>query len=310
MEYSIPESNLKKTKNCLDKGVHFIIYLGGYFVNGYGHIKEDSSIALEYWRKGMGLGDPLSTYEYGFLKYADDDYQCRIWIRKHIQSVLRLAKEDDYAALHVYGTHIVADFNDEKGLDGFFDSVLESLKYFKEAAKNHYWPAAFMFYQATEEIRKSGISMPNYIDMFKDVEWYKAHQVYGMFEVLCGSDDYDECAYHFQKALWLRDDKTESAGFLAFLLNAGLVKDSIANGLSSGSIPMYYEAGLKAEDENTLCQVGLLFFAGIGKNGIREMEDDGGGKDLEKAYEYLNRSYLIFSDKEKHNQPVMIAMYG
>ena len=206
----------------------------------------------------------------------------------------------------MYGTHIVADFNDKKGLD----AVLESLKYFKEAAKNHYWPAAFMFYQATEEIRKSGTAMPNYIDVFKDVEWYKAHHVYGMFEVLCGSDDYDRCAYHFQKALWLRDDKTESAGFLAFLLNAGLVRDSIANGLSSGSIPMYYEAGLKAEDENTLCQVGLLFFAGIVNNGIREMEDSGRGKDLEKAYEYLHRSYLIFSDKVKHNQPVMIAMYG
>lgn len=298
-------------KEAAENGVgRACYYLGEYFINGYGHIKEDSSIALEYWRKGMELGDPLSTYEYGLLKYAEDDYQCRIWIRKHIHSVLRLAKKDDYAALHVYGIHIVADFNNKKGLDGFFDSLAESLKYFKEAAKNHYWPAAFMFYHATEEIRKSGTSMPNYIDVFKDVEWYKAHHVYGMFEVLFGSENYDECAYHFQKALWLRDDKTESAGFLAFLLNAGLVKDSIANGISSGSIPMYYEAGLKAEDENTLCQVGLLFFAGIGKDGIRDMQDDGRGKDLEKAYAYLHRSYLIFADKVKHNQPVMIAMYG
>lgn len=298
-------------KEAAENGVsRAYYYLGEYFINGYGHIKENSSIALEYWRKGMELGDPLSTYEYGLLKYADDDYQCRLWISKYIQSVLRLAKEDDYAALHVYGTHIVADFNDKKGLNGFFDSVVESLKYFKEAAKNQYWPAAFMFYQATEEIRKSGTSMPNYIDVFKNVEWYKAHHVYGMFEVLCGSENYDECAYHFQEALWLRDDKAESAGFLAFLLNAGLVRDSIANGLSRGSIPMYYEAGLKAEDENSLCQVGLLFFAGIGKNGTRDMADDGVGKDLEKAYAYLHRSYMIFADKEKCNQPVMSAMYG
>lgn len=40
------------------------------------------------------------------------------------------------------------------------------------------------------------------------------------------------------------------------------------------------------------------------------MQDDGRGKDLEKAYAYLHRSYLIFADKVKHNQPVMIAMYG
>ena len=50
-----------------------------------------------------------------------------------------------------------------------------------------------------EEIRKSGTSMPNYIDVFKDVEWYEAHYAYGMFEVLFGSENYDECAYHFQK---------------------------------------------------------------------------------------------------------------
>ena len=283
-------------KEAAENGVgRAYYYLGEYFINGYGHIKEDSSIALEYWRKGMELGDPLSTYEYGSLKYIDDDYQCRLWIKKHIQSVLRLAKEDDYAALHVYGTHIIADYNSKKGLEGLFDSLVESLKYFKEAAKNHYWPAAFMFYSATEEIRKSGTSMPNYIDIFKNVEWYRSHYVYGMFEVLFGSRDYDECAYHFQKALWLRDDKTESAGFLAFLLNTGLVRDSIANGLSMGNIPMYFEAGLKAEDENALCQVGLLFFGGIGKNGIRDMED-GIGKDSEKAYAYLYRSYQVFSD--------------
>ena len=167
-----------------------------------------------------------------------------------------------------------------------------------------------MFYQATEEIRKSGIEMPNYIEVFKNVDWYRAHYVYGVFETLCGTDNYDECAYHFQKALWLRDDKTESAGFLAFLLNAGLVRDSIANGISTGCFPMYYEAGLKAEDEISLFQVGLLFFYGIGKNGIKEMRDDGAGKDFEKAFSYLCRSYLIFADKAKHNQSVIVAVYG
>lgn len=298
-------------KSAAENGVgRAYYYLGEYFCNGYGHIKENTSIALEYYRKGMELGEPLSTYEYGCLKYIDDAYQIRSWTRKHIHSVIRLMKDGDNAALYLFGSHLIADHLEDEGLDIILDSVVDSLKYFKEAAKNGYWPAAYKFYQATEEIRKSGTLMPDYTNLFVNVEWYMAHFIYGMFEVLCGSEDYDKCARHFQKALWLRDDKTESAGFLAFLLNTGLVKDSIANGFSRGNIPMYYEAGLDSEDETVLGQLGLLYMTGLSKEGIRHIEDDGIGKNSEKAYAHLSKSYSIFHHKKEKNQPVMLAMYG
>ncbi len=119
--------------------------------------------------------------------------------------------------------------------------------------------------KATEEIRKSGTMMPTYMNLFIEVEWYRAHQVYGMFEVLFGAEDYNECARHFQKALWLRDDKTEAAAFLAFILNTGLVEDSLADGFSRGNIPMYYEAGLKSEDEISLFMLGYYILVGLPK---------------------------------------------
>ena len=298
-------------KEAADNGVgRAYYYLGEYFANGYGHIKENEENALEFWRKGMNVGDPLATYEYGLLKYQDSEYQCRTWIRKHVHSVLRLANDNDPAALCVFGHHLISEHKGKDDLNSLLDSVVDSLQYFKEAAKLGYWPGAFMFYQATEEIRKSGTLMPNYINLFTEVEWYRAHFVYGMFEVLCGSEDYDECARHFQQALWLRDDKTVSAGFLAFLLNADLVKDSIAHGYSKGSVPMYYDAGLKSDDELAVSELGLLYFNGIGRNGIKDEDDEGVGKDSAKAYEYLTRSYSLFEDAEKHNKPVITAMYG
>lgn len=298
-------------KEAADNGVgRAYYYLGEYFANGYGHIKEDEESALESWRKGMNLGDPLSAYEYGLLKYQDSEYQCRTWIRKHVHSVLRLANDNDSAALCVFGHHLISEHKGKDDLSSLLDSVVDSLQYFKAAAKLGYWPGAFMFYQGTEEIRKSGTLMPNYINLFKEVDWYRAHFVYGMFEVLCGSEDYNDCARHFQQALWLRDDKTEAAGFLAFLLNVGLVEDSIAHGYSQGTIPMYYDAGLKSDDELALSQLGFLYFSGIGQNGIKDDSDEGIGKDSAKAYAYLTRSYSLFEDAEKHNQPVIAAMYG
>ena len=299
-------------KEAADSGVgRACYYLGEYFANGYGHIKEDEANALEFWRKGMDVGDPLSTYEYGLLKYQDSEYQCRTWIRKHVHSVLRLANENDPAALCVFGHHLITEHKGKDDLNSLLDSVVDSLQYFKAAAKLGYWPGAFMFYQGTEEIRKSGTLMPNYINLFKEVDWYRAHFVYGMFEVLYGSEDYDDCARHFQQALWLREDKTESAGFLAFLLNAGLAKDSIAHGYSKGSIPMYYDAGLKSDDVLAVSQLGFLYFYGIGEKGIRDVDDDGGiGKDPAKAYAYLSRSFALFEDAEKRNQPVITAIYG
>lgn len=43
----------------------------------------------------------------------------------------------------------------------------------------------------------------------------------------------------------------------------------------AGIFLMYYEADLKEKDEMILCQVDLLYFAGIRESDIRDMEDGG-----------------------------------
>ena len=285
-------------------------YLGEYYINGYGHIKEDEIRAIEYWRKGMELGDPLSTYEYGLFKYINDDYQCEKWIEEHIPSILQLMKSEDLVAYFIFGNHFVAKCQANNKLNDIFNSIADSLPYLKFAAQKGYWPAAFSFYTAIEGIRKSGVIMPNYVNLFIKVEWYKVQYLYAMWETLFGTNNYDKCAQYFQKSLWLREDKTEAAGFLAFLLNASLVQDSIANGISKGNAPMYYQAGLESKDEIMLYQVGLLYLNGISRDAKKDLYEENIGKDIPKAYEYLQKSYSIFSEKSKNNQPVMVAVYG
>lgn len=259
-------------------------YLGSYFANGYGHIKENASEALEYWRKGMELGDPVSTYEYGFQKYPLNSYESNTWIRKHVHSILNLMKKDDSVAFYEYGWHLINSNPRD------IDALVDSLGCFKKAAEKNYWPAAKMFFQLTEDIRQSGVSLPDYSVQFEDVEWYETQLLLGAtgFNSLQNGIDelsIEKAVRHFQKSLWLRDDIVDPAAYLAFLLYTGIVKNSIGEGISSGNIPMYYSAGLSSENPITHYQLGTFYYNGIGEDEI--------GKDLEKAYAHFERSYAL-----------------
>ena len=253
-------------------------YLGEYYANGFGHIHEDRSTTLEYWRKGMGMGDPFATYEYGYQKYSSSKRESTNWIAKHIRPILELMKQGDPVAYYEYGWHLIMSN------PGDPDALIDSLSYFQKSAEKGYWPAAQMFFQYTEDIRQSGADIPNYSSLFEDVEWFASQGMLGMTGVLT-SDDPNRAAHHLQKALWLRDDVVEPAGFLAFILNTGLVKDSIGEGISSGNIPMYYSAGLSSENPIALYQLGMLYFSGLGEDEI--------GKDLTKSYEHLIRCHTL-----------------
>ena len=95
-------------KDAADNGVaRAYYYMGEYYAEGYGHIAENSSNALEFWKKGMMLGDVLCTYKYGCLKYDKNEQMYCKWMLEHIYSVLRLVKENDSAALYEYGWHLI-----------------------------------------------------------------------------------------------------------------------------------------------------------------------------------------------------------
>ena len=253
-------------------------YLGEYYAEGYGHIVGNKSEALENWRKGMSLGDILSTYQYGLLKYENSETLLYKWVKEHIHAVLLLVKENDSAAIVEFGRYILSKNPND------IDTLVNSLGYFKKAADNGYWPGAKMFYQFTEDLRRTGTNLHDYTDLIKDVEYYETHTLIGCTELFY-NDDYVDSARHFQKSLWLRDDVVEPAGYLAFALNTGLVPDSLADGISKDNIPMYFNAGLKSDNAFTHYQLGALYYNGIGEKGY--------GKDLKKAYACFERSYSI-----------------
>lgn len=254
-------------------------YLGEYFIEGYGHIKENRSEALENLRKGMNLGDSLAAYKYGLLKYDTDDFQYEKWAKDHIHAILALIKKDDPVALHEFGCHLM-EVN-----PGNIEVLKDALGYFRKSADNSYWPGAFMYYKFTEDWRGMGIELPEYGDLINTVEWYKVQSFLGIYQVINGFTDYQHTARHLCESLRLRDDIIEPAGFLAFLLNTGKVKDSLADGLSKGNIPMYYSAGLSCEKAMALYQLGVMYYNGLAENAC--------GKDLTKAYECFRRCYAI-----------------
>lgn len=267
-------------KDAADSGVaRADYYVGEYFAEGYGHIIEDKSNALEYWRKGMVLGDVLCTYKYGCLKYDGNEHMYSKWILDHIHSVLRLVKENDVAALYEYGWHLI-----EKNPEDV-DALVDSLGYFKKSAENDYWPSAHMFFQFTEDLRHTGTTLPDYSMMLAKVKWYQSQFLLGYSKMIYDTSYYEECARHFQKSLWLRDDVIEAAGMLAFILNTGLVENSLRDGYSKANIPMYFEAGLKTQNAFFLYQLGALYYNGVGEKTI--------GKDVGKAFACFEASYKL-----------------
>ncbi|MCR5771230.1 MAG: hypothetical protein K6G87_08380 [Butyrivibrio sp.] len=201
------------------------------------------------------------------------------WTLEHIHSVLRLVHDNDSAALYEYGWHLIIKN------PGNLDALVDSLGYFQKAAKNDYWPGAHMFFQFTEDLRMTGTELPDYLPMLSKVEWYRAQVQLGYSKMLYDIYAYKECAKRFQKALWLRDDAVEAAGLLAFVLNTGLVEDSLRDGYSKANIPMYFEAGLKSKNPFTLYQLGALYFNGVGEKAT--------GKDMKKSYACFEASYSL-----------------
>ena len=119
-------------------------------------------------------------------------------------------------------------------------------------------------YQFTEDLRRTGTTLQDYTALIKDVEFFETHLMIGFSEMQYGND-YVGCSKHFLKSLWLRDDVVEPAAFLAFVLNTGLVPDSLAEGVSKNNTPMYYSAGLKSENAFIHYQLGVLYYNGIGE---------------------------------------------
>ena len=260
-------------------------YLSLYYTEGFGHIEPDYEKAKEYLKCGMELKEPLCTYKYGTLEYEESDSQLHKWIDKYIPAIRRLVKLNDPIAMYEYGWYFAFVYSNDP------NKCITALNYFEKSASMGYWPGALRFFQLTEDLRKEGIKLPDYSYLFENVEWFFVQSLLGVYYSFYDEDSnyYELGAKHFQKSLQLVEKDNIAAGYLAFLLNTGLVADSLSNGYSSGSIPMYYEAGLKSNSPLQLFDLGRFYLTGIGPNER--------GKDLDKAYEHLYKSYKIKKTK-------------
>lgn len=257
-------------------------YLCEYFQHGYGHIRVDEEKAAEFARKGMELGDSLCTLIYGDYKYHCSDLSVD-WRNKHLSPILRLKRMKDPVAIYEYGLNLTRTPN----ISG--STAEEAIKCFQESAKLGYWPGAFTYFKMTEDIRREfNEDLPDYSSLFENVEWYESYSVMGYYYTVVDKGSrryYRIAADKYRKSLWLQDQDNPAAGLMAFLLNTGFVENSIKDGISVESMPMYYKEGLRCGNPLALLQLGVLYMSGIG--------EDEKGSDWKKAYEHLKASYSL-----------------
>lgn len=264
-----------------------LYYVALYYENGYGHIVGGDEKAKGYIEKGKELGEPLCTYKYGEYKYQDSVESVKRWRKDHIKSVERLVRQNDPAAICEYGWYYIStNQNNPNALE-------KATSYFEKAAALGYWPAAFVYYQLSETLKelrqKYGLTtekIKDYSSLYENVEWYIIQTFLGRYYTLYDQSDsryYKKAAQCFQKSLWLQEKGNPAAAYMAFLLSTGLVSDSLRDGISVNSEPMYYKAGLECDNPLSLFDLGLLYYHGVG--------EDQKGKDLSKALECLTASY-------------------
>ena len=266
-----------------------IYYVALYYENGYGHIVGGDETAKVYIEKGMELGEPLCTFRYGDYKFQDSVDLAKKWRKDHIKSVERLMRQNDPTAIFEYGWHYIqTNQNNPNALE-------KAGTYFEKAASLGYWPAAFAYYQIAESLQQlrqqfgfETEKIKDYSSLYENVEWYMIQTFLGRFYTLYDLSDfkyYMKAAQCFQKSLWLQEKSNPAAGYMAFLLSTGYVSDSLRDGISINSEPMYYNAGLKCDNPMSLLDLGMLYCQGVGEGQK--------GKNLTKALECLTASYKL-----------------
>ena len=249
-------------------------------------LPEDNKSDLD--NKNLEIfGDAMRLFLDGKLIEADSEGQSKEWRKQHIKSVERLARYNDPAAIYENGWHFI--MIDQKGLPE------KVISYFEKAANLGYWPAAFDYYQMTGALAEidqqygiTPVKRQDYSSLYENVEWYSIQTQIGRYYTLFDRKDmkyYKAAANCFKKSLWLQDEGNPAAGYMAFLLNTGLVSDSIRDAIFVDSEPVYFRAGIECGNPLGLFDLGMLYFEGIGEKHQ--------GRNYEKAFTCLSRSYEI-----------------
>ena len=194
-------------------------------------------------------------------------------VPKIIEDIGKLVQEEKYEEACSFGLENI-DLN-KKYIEGEY------------AFKNILEEYIFQFFKKGEIKRKYPL-MLDYSSLYENVEWYSIQTQIGRYYTLFDRKDmkyYKAAANCFKKSLWLQDEGNPAAGYMAFLLNTGLVSDSIRDAIFVDSEPVYFRAGIECGNPLGLFDLGMLYFEGIGEKHQ--------GRNYEKAFTCLSRSYEI-----------------
>ena len=271
-------------------------YLSIYYSEGYGEIIEDNEQALEYAKAGMDLGDPLCTYIYGIVNFFVSKESPETWMKQKFKLLNPLIRNNDPCALFEQGKYymVLNLINSKRSTE---EDVNKAKIYMSRAAEKGFWPAAYFYNILSTDFEHPLNRFSKYSSILKEVESYDIQYEYGQYYLFV---DFHVHKYFMQatkcflRALALREDFKEPAGFVAFLLGTGLIEDSLRYGISKGSIPLYYKAGLSCDNPFTIFEYFLLYTSGVGEKGY--------GANLTKAYDCAKKCYSLTKDSASHKK--------
>ena len=257
-------------------------YLSTYYQNGYGDVIQDEVKAANYANEGMSMGDPICALIHGMYSFKIATPEFREWLSQHRKPVMKLVKENDLDAMYEYANALL--YSDPQNTDTASDGI----EMLKRAANLGDWRSAYQFQEISQLLPFIGEDFPDLSSTFENVEWVDIQNTLGLQYALLVNGDmksYNLAAERFLRSLPLQEKSNLAAGFMAYLLNAGLINDSLSTGLSKGSIPMYHTAALNCTEPLGLLYLGILYYSGIGKEQL--------GVDNKKAYECVLASYKL-----------------
>lgn len=262
-------------------------YLSMYYAEGYGEIIEDNEQALAYAKTGMDLGDPLCTYSYGIIKFYITKESPETWMKQKLKLINPLVRNNDPCALFEQGNYYTVQ-NLLNGKRSAKEVINKAKVYLARSADQGFWPAAYYYNILSPSFDRSLNHFPEYSSILVDVESYEIQFTYGRYYLFADFEShkyYEQAAKCFLRALALREDFKQPAGYVAFLLGTGLIKDSLRTGISKGNIPMYYKAGLSCDNPVALFEFMLLYSSGVGEKAY--------GANPTKAYECAKKCYSL-----------------
>lgn len=284
-------------------------FVACYYNNAYGTTQLNEELYKNYIDLGVSRRDPFCYLEYAlYLSKQGDKDKSEYWQSKTLTRVAKLADRGDVVACNLILEYLyekykieylLLDDNNEKIKEVAKKNIGSIIgayrKYSEKALDAGYWPVAYrncysFASKLTGENREKNIE--KYGWMFEKVEWAEIQLMLAHRFLTLDKDDnkyYKNAASCFVTAY--KFQKEESiCGFISFFLNAGVIKESIPDGIEKKDLKILYYKGLNSKTAMYLYSLGDLYFKGVGENHL--------GMNKESAFEHFSRAFEKFDTSD------------